>query len=106
MTDLSQGFLNGGFDAFCSLIEAGFEYVTEFEGSKIFRRRNPKSVQDQALLDSLKEESVYSLRRMLLLTKVLQRLGGLFRKVPKANRGFVHSLLFAVFLSLILYTIK
>ena len=23
----------------CGLIEAGFEYVTEFEGSKIFRRR-------------------------------------------------------------------
>jgi len=23
----------------CSLIEAGFEYVTEFEGSKIFRKR-------------------------------------------------------------------
>jgi hypothetical protein len=23
----------------CSLIEAGFEYVTEFEGAKIFRKR-------------------------------------------------------------------
>jgi integrase len=23
----------------CSLVEAGFEYVTEFEGSKIFRKR-------------------------------------------------------------------
>jgi hypothetical protein len=23
----------------CSLVEAGFEYVTEFEGAKIFRKR-------------------------------------------------------------------
>ncbi len=23
----------------CNLVEAGFEYVTEFEGSKIFRKR-------------------------------------------------------------------
>jgi hypothetical protein len=42
-------------------------------------------VQDQALLDSLKEESVCSLRQMLLLTIMLQRLEGLFRRVLKVN---------------------
>jgi len=34
----------------CELVEAGFEYVTDMEGAKIFRKRNSKNSRRLALM--------------------------------------------------------